>query len=160
MAALTTYGAANRVIDSGLVVTKDWVFVSGTWVGTTVVASAASETYSWMRNYRRRATASYRYVGMTLAAAQQCLSDMEALYRSTSTARQKYAYIWNSIAGTMGDWQKFRTDGIDCARCELVYDGVYYSVVVNVEEEDVIWSKTEITPDWSFADSRSYDGLA
>lgn len=160
MAALTTYGAENRVIDSGLVVTKDWQFVFGTWTGKTVVESGEVTTYTSMRRYRRRATASYRYVGMTRAAAETCLKAMEALYRTSSTARQKYAYIWNSTAGTMGDWQTYRTDGIDCARCELVYDGIYYSVVVTIDEEDFIWSKTAITPDWTFADSRSYDGLA
>lgn len=155
MAALTSYSAANRVVDSGLVITYDWKFVFGTWLGTTTVASAAVTTYTRMYQYRRVARAAYRYVGMDAATAQNCLAAMRAKY-----TRTKAVTIWNPTAGEMGDWAWALTDGVAVAKVEKVYDGGgLYSVHITIEEEDLAMSKTKISNPWTEYDNRDYDGL-
>ena len=158
--ALDSYSSANRVIDSGLVVLKDWTFVFGSWTGTSVVASAASVTYSKMYLYRRRARAAYRYVGMTRAAAETCAAAMKEKYATNSSTRLRYAQIWNATAGSMGDWTSYRTDGVACARVSISKDSAnLYSVIVEVDEEDLVYSKSESPQSWATEDARDYDGL-
>lgn len=155
MSALTSYSAANRVIDSGLVVTYDWTLVFGSWVGTSVVASTASVTYTQMYQYRRRARAAYRYVGMDAATSQNCYAAMKAKYSSYKACQR-----WEPTDNDMGDWVVHTIRGVDIAKVEKVYDGGgLYSVHVTVDEEDLYLSKTA-RPSNPLRDlDRDYDGL-
>lgn len=158
MSALTSYTAANRVIDSGLVITYDWSLVFGSWTGTSVVASAASVTYTQMYQYRRRARAAYRYVGMDAATAQNCYAAMKAKYQSSSKC-SKFVQNWEP-AQDFGDWTLQRIDGVDLAKVEKVYDGGgLYSVHITIDEEDLYLSKTAKSSNPLRDLTRDYDGL-
>ena len=155
MSALTSYSAANRVIDSGLVITYDWTLVFGSWVGTSVVASAASVTYTQMYQYRRRARAAYRYVGMDAATAQSCYAAMKAKYSSYKACQR-----WEPTYNDMGDWVVHTIRGVDIAKVGKVYDGGgLYSVHVTVDEEDLYLSKTALSSNPLRDLTRDYDGL-
>lgn len=159
MSALTSYTAANRVIDSGLVITYDWSLVFGSWTGTSVVASAASVTYTQMYQYRRRARAAYRYVGMDAATAQNCYAAMKAKYKSNS-AHTKHVQNWEPTSGGMGDWCLQRIDGVDLAKVEKVYDGGgLYSVHITIDEEYLYMSKSAQSSNPLRDITRDYDGL-
>ena len=161
MALITSYSEDNRVIDSGLTVTYSRELVSGTWVGESLVASAASNTYYFMWEYHRRATKSYRYVGMTDAAKDECLADMIELY-----TRNVRASFWNSTTSDghgLGSWSEDSAGQIVVADISPVHneDGSW-DVVVNVREDDVRMRKTwnVVSPSTLFAteQQRGYDG--
>ena len=69
MGLLNSWGLENKVVTRGKSVTKEENLIFGTWVGTTVVASAASRTYGSMWQYQRKCSYSYMYVGMDYATA-------------------------------------------------------------------------------------------
>lgn len=152
---LTSYGAANRVIDRGLAVCKDCQCVLGSWTGNTVVASGASTTYSSMWRSVRTATMAYRYVGMDLATATECATAMRTYWtRSTRTS------IWKPTEGEMGDW--VRSDSYSSLMADVTVvkagDGPMFDVEISVHERDEQWAKTSASVSWTTEDAREYDG--
>ena len=152
MSLLTSHSSANRVVDSALVVTYSVSRVSGYWeqqssMGITV----ASHDHMW--EYHRRARKSYRYVGMTEAAAKTCKDAMTSLYtRSTSTME------WDSFDGI---WTTTSGSSIPMADVAMSHnDDGSYDVVVNVYEDDCRMSILAVTATSLFSSerSRSYDG--
>jgi len=161
MSLKTTYGAANRVIDTALAVVYSRVLISGNWVGTTSVASSASETYYWMWEYHRRATKSYRYVGMTDAAKDACVAAMITLY-----TRDLKASFWNPTTSDnhgLGSWSDDAAgQNVTASISPVKNDDGSWDVVVNVCEDDTRLRKTwqSVTPSTLFTteSQRSYDG--
>ncbi len=152
---LNYYDARNRVIDRGLAVCKDSQRVLGSWTGETVVASGASTTYGSMWRKTRTATMSYRYVGMDLTTAKACAAAMATYW----TRKTKY-YVWNSMAGEMGDW--LPQDGVSALMASIAVvkagDGPMYDVEIEVRERDEKWYKTDYACSWATEDARTYDG--
>ena len=131
MALLTSYGEANRVIESALSVTYEYTKIYGKWTYMTSIST--STTYDEVYQYTRRARKSYRYVGMTLAAARECRDAMMAKY-----IRGKFASKWNESGNNAGTFTY--TDGgvVLMADVSLQHDdGDAYSVHVDVNETDV-----------------------
>lgn len=152
---LDTYTDANRVITKGLAVWKTHERVFGTWTGTTVVASAASVTYGFMWKHVRRATMSYRYVGMDETTAKACAAAMTAKYTRTTRA-----YVWNPTGGEMGDWTENDGGSVLMAKVSVVRagDGGPYDVEIDVDETDEKWQKKRAAVSWTLEDARDYDG--
>lgn len=150
---LDTYTAANRVIMNGLAVWKTVERVLGSWTGTTVVASGASVTYGSMWKHVRRASMSYRYVGMDLTTATACAAAMTAKY-----TRKTRAYVWNPTDGEMGDWTENDGGSVLMAKVSVVRagDGGAYDVEVDVDETDEKWQKKRAAVSWALEDARDY----
>lgn len=155
MALITQHGSANRVIDTGLTVTYDRRWISGSWAWTNSLNEGG--VYTSMQEYHRHARKSYRYVGMTDAAKDACIAAMITLYtRTTKTV------FWQESGG--GSWGSPE----DCGTVLMAEispshneDGSW-DVVVNVDEDDVRWTKANDVRTakslFTFEQARSYDG--
>ena len=154
MGLLTSWGAANRVIDQDLVKTysrqlvyQDYTYVYG-------IAELITIHSVW--EYHRRATKSYRYVGMDRDTANACAAAMVAKYTRATKISD-----WNATgehAGTFSD-----VDGGDIPMAEVAVvhvAGCMYEVHVTVNEDDTK-TRTNIVANletlFATENSRDYD---
>lgn len=139
MGLLQTYGTHNLVIDEGLTVTYSRQKISGSWGW---VSANMSGSYSWMNEYHRYATKSFRYVGMTYAAAKDCQAAMIAYFERTT----KISYWYDGC--TDGEWKVEDGGRIIMADVRLSHDaGCMWNVCVRVNEDDVRYSLPGISYD-------------
>lgn len=159
---LTTYSSNNRVIDAALSVTYYKRLVQGIWVGSSLIGDVALNTYSLMSEYHRVARKTYKYIGMTLSAAQECAAAMKTIYtRAVSFQR------WNSTASEgdqPGTWETLAETGTELSS-EIVIShasGNGWEVTVNVNEDSIYMSRPDIVRSFetifSAERARSYDG--
>lgn len=154
MSLLTSHSSANRIVDSGLVVTYSKALVSGNWSYT---SANVSGWYNYMMEYHRRARMSLRYVGMTEAAAKDCKDAMMSAF-----TRSFKSSIWDGT--TMGgSWSDSSAGEVPMADVAMVHnDDGSYDVVVNVNEDDTRMRKVGESASYatlfSSERSRSYDG--
>lgn len=131
MALITHYGPANRVIDTALTVTYTRNRITGSWGWSNGLNGGG--TFTAMQEYHRRASKSYRYVGMTDAAKDECVAAMIALFTVDI-----YSTFWQSN-GTWSPEYNFGKDLIADISPQHNEDGSW-DVVVNVSEDAVRWS--------------------
>lgn len=154
MALLAAYSSANLVIDSGLVVTYSKSLINGKWEYT---SANVSGYYDYMWEMHRRARMSFRYVGMTKAAAEACKAAMIAAY-----TRQFKISIWD-YSSMGGAWSDNNGGEMPMAEIAMSHneDGSY-DVVVNVNEDDTRMRKTSESTSYSTLfyteRSRTYEG--
>ncbi len=135
MGLLQKYGTHNLVIDEGLTVTYSRQKISGSWGW---VSANMSGSYSWMNEYHRYATKSFRYVGMTYAAAKACQTAMIAYFERTT----KINYWYDGC--TDGEWKVEDGGSILMADVRLSHDaGCMWNVSVRVNENDVRYSRAD-----------------
>ena len=150
MGLLTTYSAANRVVDTALQVNYSRRIVFGSW---TYVSLNVTTTYNQAWEYTRTAVKTFRYVGMDRATAEDCAADLRALFtRSTKTT------VWNGSTGAFdtGDAGDILMADVVCQH----EDGGMWSVTVSVNEQDTRQSLlSNLSPSSLFAmeDARAYD---
>ena len=154
MALLTSHSSANLVIDSGLVVTYSKSLVSGSWA---YVSANVSGSYAYMMEYHRRARMSFRYVGMTEAAAAACKAAMISAY-----TRSFKISIWDDTS-MGGSWSDNSAGEMPMSEIAMSHnDDGSYDVVVNVNEDDTRMRKTTESPSYatlfSSERSRTYEG--
>lgn len=129
MSLLRSHSDANVVVEEALTVTYSQSIIQGSWGYT---SANVSGWYSTMREIHRYARKSFRYVGMTHAAAKACRDAMVAKF----TRDVKTSY-WNSSA-MGGGWNDEAGGTIPMADVSLVHDeGDAWSVHVRVNEDDV-----------------------
>lgn len=129
MSLFTTHSEANRVVDTGLLVTYSKSRISGSWTYGDYFG-AASTTYNEMMEYHRRATKSYRYIAMTEEAAKICVKEMVELY-----TRSIKISGWNTNTGTWSEHGGGNILMADIARQRN--DDGSWDVLINVNEDDV-----------------------
>ena len=128
MSLLTSYGASNLVVDSGLVVTYSARRVNGYWGQSSSMGFDAASYYH-MFELARSARMSFRYIGMTPDAADACKAAMVAKY-----TRQQWASEWDSFNGM---WVTVAAGTVPMAEvAKARNDDGSYDVVVNVNELD------------------------
>lgn len=125
---INSYSAANRVVDTALAIRYSKTRITGVWSFTNLsVTTTWTEAWSYMRT----ATKSYRYVGMTLAAARTCAAEMRTKYQRDT----KYSK-WSPNATT----QEFKDEsGGSMAMADVALNrvgGGMYEVVISVNETD------------------------
>lgn len=131
MGLLTSWGAANRVIDQDLVKTysrqrvyQDYTYVYG-------IAQLITIHSVW--EYHRRATKSYRYVGMDRDTANSCAAAMVAKYTRTTKVSD-----WNGSGEHAGTFSDIDGGAIPMAEVAVVHvAGCMYEVHVTVNEDDM-----------------------
>lgn len=129
MALITHYGPANRVIDTALTVTYSRNRITGSWGWSNGLNGGG--TITAMQEYHRRASKSYRYVGMTDAAKDECVAAMIALYTVDA-----YTSYWESS----GVWKVYNCGKDLIADISPQHnDDGSWDVVVNVSEDNVRW---------------------
>lgn len=149
MALFTSHGDDNLVIEQGLRVWTSNRLIHGNWEWESI---SLSGTFASMWEAHRYARQSFRYVGMTKAAADDCADELKEKYtRSIRSTR------WNGAARE-GEW--VREDGGTVVMAEIVPtpnpDGSY-DIVVNVNEDDVNMGKTAAEAmDFDDEDEREY----
>ena len=151
MALLNSHSASNLVIEQGLTVWNSNRLIHGNWTWESI---SMSGSFASMWEAHRYAKQSFRYVGMTKAAADACATAMKTAYtRAIRSTR------WNGAVNE-GEW--VRESGGTVVMAEITPtqnpDGSY-DVVVNVNEDDVNMGKTAAEA-MSFAneDARTYVG--
>lgn len=137
MSLKTSYSDDNFVLDEGLVVTNSQTIIQGSWTWESI---SASGSFSRMREVHRYARKSFRYVGMTYAAAKTCKTAMvNAFNRPFKTS------VWNG-ATNQGEWTVQNGGTIVMADVSIVSaGGDAYDVVVRVNEDDVRMMKVDDT---------------
>lgn len=154
MGLLTSWGAANRVIDQDLVKTysrqrvfQDYTYVYG-------VAQLITIHSVW--EYHRRATKSYRYVGMDRATAESCAAAMATKYTRTTKVSD-----WNGSGEHAGTFSDIDGGAIPMAEIAVVHvAGCMYEVHVTVNEDDVrlrVDVVNNVASLFSTENSRDYD---
>lgn len=131
MGLLTSYGAANRVIDQDLGITysrqrvyQDYTYVYG-------IAELITIHSVW--EYHRRATKSYRYVGMDRDTANACAAAMVTKYTRATKVSD-----WNATGEHAGTFSDIDGGAIPMAEVAVVHvAGCMYEVHVTVNEDDV-----------------------
>lgn len=131
MGLLTSYGAANRVIDQDLGITysrqrvfQDYTYVYG-------IAELITIHSVW--EYHRRATKSYRYVGMDRDTANACAAAMVTKYTRATKISD-----WNATGEHAGTFSDIDGGAIPMAEVAVVHvAGCMYEVHVTVNEDDV-----------------------
>jgi hypothetical protein len=145
MGLITSYSDANLVIEEGLTVTYSRRLISGSWSWT---SANVTGTYSYMQEYHRYATKSFRYVGMTYAAAKTCRDAMIKYFTRTIKID-----VWDdSVMG--GGWVTKNGGTILAATVTLTHDDAcMYSVHVRVNEDDTHYTSQSavVTPSLEFA---------
>jgi hypothetical protein len=154
MGLLTSYSAANLVVEEGLVVTYSRQKISGQWSWT---SANMSGTHYYMNEYRRYATKSFKYVGMTYAAAKSCRDAMVKYF-----ARSIKIDAWDDSCAD-GQWVSKDGGSMLMTTVTLTHDdGCMWSVRVRVNENDVHYSKegevSSYTSVFSSERTRSYGG--
>ena len=154
MGLLTSWGAANRVIDQDLVKTysrqrvyQDYTYVYG-------VAQLITIHSVW--EYHRRATKSYRYVGMDRDTANECAEAMVTKYTRTTKVSD-----WNATGEHAGTFSDIDGGAIPMAEVAVVHvAGCMYEVHITVNEDDMrLRVEIVANPETLFAteNSRDYD---
>lgn len=149
MALLTTYGAGNKVVDSGLAVTYSRKRVYGEWSyasGTSIITIKSA----WV--YTRCASKSYRYVGMTKAAAELCATDLRSLFQRNTMISE-----WSPEDQ---DFKDVEGGEMPMAEISVNYvDGQMYEVAVVVSETDERMRKgaANVSALFSAENARDYD---
>lgn len=129
MSLLTSHGEANLVIDEALTVTYSKSVISGSWGYT---SANVSGTYYTMKELHRYARKTFRYVGMTYAAAKACKAAMIAKF-----TRQVWNSYWNGDA-MGGGWNVDSGGEMLMADVSCVHvEGDCWEVHVSVNEDDV-----------------------
>lgn len=150
MSLFTTHSPANRVVDTGLLVTYSKSRISGSWTYGDYFGTA-STTYTEMMEYHRRATKSYRYIAMTEEAARKCVKKMVELY-----TRSIKISGWNTNTGT---WSEH--DGGDILMADIARqrnDDGSWDVLINVNEDDVRHEMIgRLSPGFLSEQQREYD---
>ena len=131
MGLLTSWGAANRVIDQDLVKTysrqrvyQDYTYVYG-------VAQLITIHSVW--EYHRRATKSYRYVGMDRDTANACAAAMATKYTRATKVSD-----WNGSGELAGTFSEIDGGTIPMAEVAVVHvAGCMYEVHITVNEDDM-----------------------
>mgnify|MGYP004641513129 CR=1 FL=1 len=141
MSLKTSHSDANVVVEEALTVTYSQSVIQGSWGYT---SANVSGYYTTMREIHRYARKSFRYVGMTYAAAKVCRAAMVAKF-----ARDVKTSYWN--ADTMGGaWSEDTGGTVPMADVSLVHDeGDAWSVHVRVSEDDVRFRK--VTEAYAYA---------
>lgn len=151
MSLLTSHSDTNVVIEEALTVTYSSSIVQGSWSST---SANVTVWYNTMREVHRYARKSFRYVGMTYAAAKACRDAMVTLF----TREFKTSY-WNS--DTMGGgWNDEEGGTLPMADVSLTHDeGDAWSVHVRVNEDDVRFRRVSegAYPNVLFAAERQRD---
>lgn len=131
MSLRTSHTSANKVIDTGLVVTYSRQKISGSWGWTNDMN--AGGTYTHMQEYHRRATMSYRYVGMTTNAKNACVADL--ISKFTVDVRTPE---WQSN----GSWSSPNVVGrmLIASIAPVHNEDGSWDVVVNVNHDAVRWT--------------------
>ena len=154
MGLLTSWGAANRVIDQDLVKTysrqrvyQDYTYVYG-------VAQLITIHSVW--EYHRRATKSYRYVGMDRDTANACAAAMVTKYTRATKISD-----WNGSGEHAGTFSEIDGGTIPMAEVAVVHvAGCMYEVHVTVNEDDVrlrVDVVNNVASLFSTENSRDYD---
>lgn len=152
MGLITSYSDANLVIEEGLTVTYSRMKIGGQW---SWVSANLSGTYYYANEYHRYATKSFRYVGMTYAAAKACRDAMIKYFTRTIKVD-----VWDdSVMG--GQWVTKILGTQLMAEITLTHDDAcMYSVHVRVHEDDVRYAKEgdAVSPESMFIyeQSRTY----
>lgn len=149
-ALIEEYSAANRVVDADLSVRYTQTLVGGVWEYETSPVSVQTFTEAW--SYMRTARKSYRYVGMTKAAADMCADDMRNLYRRTVSISR-----WNRNNGEFSDTSGGTVDMADVSVVHVAAN--MWDVVINVNETDTRMRRAYHTASAMFSaeDGRDYD---
>ena len=151
MAIRTSYSSENLVIEIGLKIWNSNRLIHGNWTWESI---SVTGSFASMWEAHRYAQQSFRYVGMTKAAADACVEYLKGVYtRSIRSTR------WSGAAYE-GEW--VREDGGTVIMAEISPtpnpDGSY-DVVVNVNEDDVNMGKTAAEAmDFDDEDEREYVG--
>lgn len=149
-ALIEHYSSANRVVDTELAVTYSKTKVYGQW--TYQVAIVATETRYEAWSYVRSANKTYRYVGMTKAAADACANDMRQIYLRT----QKSSVLSDQLREFVDEITGY-VPMADVAVNRV--NGGMWEVSVNVRETDARLRFASVTASSLFADedARDYD---
>lgn len=149
MSLKTTHGDDNLVIEEALTVTDCFSIVEGTWSYT---SANVSGWYNTMKECHRFARKSFRYVGMTYAAAKTCRTAMITLFTRTV----KMSYWADNVMG--GQWNVNTSGTRVTADVSIVPSGGdAWDVAVSVNEDDVRMIKATDVYSYSslFADERA-----
>ncbi len=129
MSYFSTWSDVNLIIDEALSVNYTNTIISGKWGFT---AANVSGSYNHMRECHRYAKKSFRYVGLTYAAAKACAAAMRTKFMRSITSS-----YWNSDA-LGGGWTTETNGNILMADVSCTHaDGDEWQVVVSVNEDDV-----------------------
>lgn len=134
MSLKTSHSDDNLVIDEALSVHYTDTVIQGSW---SWVSGNMSGTYAQMRECHRYATKSFRYVGMTYAAAKACATAMKTAFK-----RAFRTSVWDGDC-LNGQWLTQNGGNILMANVSMTFsDGDAYDVNVQVSEDDVRYLKT------------------
>jgi len=134
MSLRTSHSDDNLVIDEALSVHYTDTVIQGSW---SWVYGNMSGTYAQMRECHRYATKSFRYVGMTYAAAKACATAMKSAFK-----RAFRTSVWDGDC-LNGQWLTQNGGNILMADISMTFaDGDAYDVNVRVNEDDVRYLKT------------------
>lgn len=149
-ALIDAYSSANRVVDTDLAVTYTKTKVYGQW--TYSISPTATETRYEAWSYIRAANKSYRYVGMTKAAADACANAMRSKYQRTA-----YSSVLSDSLREFVDEVSGSVPMADVAVQRVA--GGMWEVVVNVHETDAKMRFASVGASSLFAveDARDYD---
>ena len=128
MAWVNDYKNAACIVEEGLTVTYSRRKISGSWGW---VSLNMSGSWSYMNEYHRYATKSFRYVGMTYDAAKACRDAMIDYF-----TRKIKIDVWDGSA-TNGTW--VTKDGGELLMADISLtrgDADEWSVHVRVSEDD------------------------
>ena len=149
VALLTTYGAGNKIVDSGLAVTYSRKRVYGEWSyasGTSIITIKSA----WV--YTRCASKSYRYVGMTKTAAESCATALREKFQRNTMISE-----WSSEDQ---DFKDVEGGEMPMAEISVNYvDGQMYEVAVVVSETDERMRKgaADVSVLFATENTRDYD---
>ena len=143
-----------RKVDTALTVTYSRRTISGSWSWTNSLNGGG--TFERMTEYHRYASKRYRYVGMTEAAKNACVSAMNALYTRTA---------WTNFWQSNGTW----STATECGRIPMANvtpvsnDDGSWDVEIDVIEDDVRYSHVNDVSDAKYMfnlleTAREYDG--
>ncbi len=156
MALCTAATASNLVLQNDKKVVYAKAKIYGSWVSVPLVTGGAVYTYTSAWQASRYATGSFRYVGMTLAAAKTAAATLRTAYTRSFKNSE-----WDaSASGGNGAFVDRDGGEILMADIEVVSaGGDAYDVLVNVREEDHRINLTSATQAWTAENARSYPGL-
>lgn len=146
MSLKTSHSDANIVVDEGLSVWYRSETIHGDWTYVSGVSIVHLYTMIERHRYARK---SFRYVGMTYEAAVSCRNVMVSAFTRTT-----YRSEWVGA-----NWQRVQSGTDVTADIKIVHEGgEAYSVVINVNEDDVIMHKVGLgmAVDFTYEKTRTY----
>lgn len=149
MGLLTSYSSANAVVEEELCVTYSHRRISGSWGWT---AANVEGSHKYMTEHHRYARKSFKYVGMTHAAAEKCAKDMVAKFTRTYMES-----VWNGDVMN-GEWDVKSSGSALMADVACTHvAGEMWEVSVRVNEDDVRHTKFgDAEPPWTDENKRDY----